>query len=98
MCKAFFEFYPEPTRKTCRLVKKKWRRECNLRVDLIQWKYQEEWAKATLTQKLLDGVEPKATPSVNPYMEEYGDYSLTEFEMETVVASLLREESKEKRG
>ena len=35
MCKAFFEFYPEPTRKTCKYVKRSWKRECNLRVDLI---------------------------------------------------------------
>ena len=33
MCRAFFEFYPMPTRETCKLVKRKWRVECNIRVS-----------------------------------------------------------------
>ena len=53
---AFFQFYPEPTRRTCKSVKAKWVEECNLRVDFIYQTRAGQWDDAKITQKKLDGI------------------------------------------
>jgi len=46
MCVAFFQFWPEPSRKECSLVETKWIGECNLRVDLIEQRANQKWDDA----------------------------------------------------
>jgi len=99
MCKAFFKFYPEPTRIDCKFVKAKWVKECNLRVDLVKQEAAKQWIDAAVTRNELDGIKtistPKPTPKRvvkvdNPYMKLYGDYNLTKSEALRVQKALER--------
>ena len=96
MCKAFFKFYPEPTRIDCKFVKAKWVKECNLRVDMIKQEAAGQWIDAAITRQKLDGIKtiptpkPKVVKVDNPYMKLYGDYNLTKSEALRVQRALER--------
>jgi hypothetical protein len=95
-------FYPEPERKTCKFVEKKWFEECNLRVDLVEQKTAKNWNEATVTQKKLNSLYAELTDDLvkyrtqsaqNPYMKLYGDYELTTSESKAVQAALSRKKN-----
>jgi len=56
MCDAFFIFWPEPDRRSCSRVKKQWKRECDLRVQLIDETEAGQFEDAAVTQAKLDGL------------------------------------------
>ena len=49
VCRAFFDFYPEPIRRTCKYVKEEWEEECGLRVLLIEQTEAGEMDEAEIT-------------------------------------------------